>query len=207
MRVDLDVCRRKYGREVDNLQRQSGILRGWGIFLLDCTFPNVDVLFLPAQPLMFELPALVFKDAGQQFGKGQMTFPSVTGKAFGARINLDDYDVRAPSVTFRKPNTWALEDIRFLPIGHYPDAEGHNRQVVISNHHTYQRPFLCMEGIREYHEHSQHTDNGWFKLKNDFGLFVIVEMIWRTCCMNCRPLASASIPQMGWVSNLQEDRK
>lgn len=187
MHVDQRISRLKYDRQVGNLGRQKNLLRSWGCFLVNCTFPHVEALFLPSNPFVIEFPAWIQTGQTLQLAVANMQVDSVVGRAFGVRIDMEDYDLRAPSVTFRNPTTWELAPFNSIPTGHFPDESGHPRPVVLDAHPVFERPFLCIQGIREFHEHPQHTDVDWFTNRNGFNLFTILEMIWRTCCLNCRP--------------------
>lgn len=210
MQVDRKVCQIKFDREVANLRRQSDILRGWGCYIIDATFPKVDLLFLPSKCLTVEFPTWVPQGDQLAAGIAQLQVASVAGQAFGVRVDMEGYDVRAPSVTFRDPRSWELTPYDKLPLGHYRDPVGKMRPVVVDAHPKYSRPFFCMEGILEFHDHIQHTDQEWFSSRFGFGLFYIAEMIWKTCCINCQPRMLLNNPPVGgagiWLATPQGGR-
>ncbi|PLX96368.1 MAG: hypothetical protein C0621_01895 [Desulfuromonas sp.] len=205
MQVDRKVCQIKFDREVANLRRQSDILRGRGCYIIDATFPKVDLLFLPNNFLKAEFPTWIPQGDMLAIGVGQMQLKSVAGQAFGVRVDMEGYDVRAPSVTFRDPRSWELAPYDRLPQGHFRDRVGTMRPVVVEAHPKFSRPFFCMEGILEFHDHLQHTDREWFSSRSGFGLFYIAEMVLTTCCMSCQPrllLNSPPVPSNSiWVAS------
>jgi hypothetical protein len=44
-----------------------------------------------------------------------------------------------------------------------------------------------MRGIREYHEHPQHTGDDWMQYRKHVGLFSTLDTIWKTCVLNANP--------------------
>ena len=200
MRMEAPIARGKFDKEVDRICRHQDLLRKWGCILVSTNFPCVEAIFVPLMPVVVE--RIVKKSFIAAPKVEHIEHHSIAGRAFGVRVHLDDFDVRAPSVTFHDPWTWELAPYRNLPQGHHADADGYLRPVVIDDHPVFRRPFLCLPGTREYHEHPQHSGTDWFSRRHNFGLFAIMEMIAVTCCTMCRPRIAFPEPQtvkIDWI--------
>jgi Predicted metal binding domain len=182
MRLDPRVGREKYDRELARLSEQRRTLETRGIFLLgSSTYPVVELFFAPRHPLRVAVPAL-------QTGSGvvlpQNTFmiaevPGLAARSFKARFDLTDFDLRAPSVDFRDP--WTDEilayETMFRALEFEKDRKAH--VVILPDHPHTHKPFLCLRGIREYHEHPQHSGDDWLLYRGSMNLFSIVMSLWR----------------------------
>lgn len=89
-----------------------------------------------------------------------------------ARAVCDDWDDVPPSVD--------LLDAEGTPLAKFPQGIGHS---VFNNsaHPRTGRPFLCVPGIREYHEHGSHLSDKWDNYKNkksDYDLGGILTRVW-----------------------------
>ena len=181
MREDPAVNRLKYDREVARLREQQSTLQSRGIFVIDPpTFPTVEVLYVPHHALRLSVPAS--QQGAVVLPPGAMAvieFPNLSARAFKARFDLSDYDVRPPSVEFREPWNNALLQYAtmFRALEYEKDRKAH--VVLLDDHPTTHRPFLCLRGIREYHEHPQHSGDDWFLYRNSMSLFAIIMSVWR----------------------------
>ena len=180
MQVDSEVTRRKFDDEVRRLVGQRSELEARGILLLHSTqYPVVELLFVPRHKLRIPVatPPPGFNiPPGATFA---VEIPSLAVRAFKAHFDLTDFDLRAPSLEFR--DAWTDE---LLVIGQMSpaldfDSERKLYPVLLLDHPITHKPFLCMRGIREYHEHPQHTGDEWLLYRNDMNLFSIVMMVWR----------------------------
>jgi hypothetical protein len=139
--ADPRVSRRKFDRELVafNALRSDYVKRG--IWLLEANFPNMLVAFVkPLKPV----PPVVFS----------------------ALIDFTDYDLRPPSVVLVDPFTKRellhpeilTHFQRLIPAtvpGQLPTG-----QILLTSHSD-QRPFICLPGLRQYHEHPAHTGDSW----------------------------------------------
>src|ERR1035441_6058394 len=122
MRVDPQVNRKKFDRELGRLTDQRAILESRGIFILSSTeFPHVDLLVVPRHYVRILVPApqgvqpppgVVLPPMPTDLPPGAVAMmlmaleiPSLAVRAFMARFDLTDYDLRAPSLEFRDPWT------------------------------------------------------------------------------------------------------
>ena len=181
MREDPAVNRLKYDREISRLREQQSTLQDRGIFVIDPpTFPTVEVLYVPHHPLRLGVPAS--HQGAVLLPPGAMAvieFPNLSARAFKARFDLSDYDVRPPSVEFHDPWNNALLQYAtmFRALEYEKDRKAH--VVLLDDHPATHRPFLCLRGIREYHEHPQHSGDDWFLYRNSMSLFAIIMSVWR----------------------------
>ena len=147
--VDPNVSRQKFERELENYRRNESdnISRGW--WLLKAKFPEVFVVFATAKT---QPPSVVF----------------------GVQFDFTDYDLIPPSVRFVHPLTrqpYLYEALptklpRRVPVA----APTENPAQPLINFQIHNLivppregglPFLCLPGVREYHEHPAHTGDSW----------------------------------------------
>lgn len=170
--VDEAVSRRKFEREVAQYRQLEDAYRGRGWFLLEATFPTVLVLFaalkVPPKPLVC-----------------------------AARIDFTNYDLVPPSVTFVDPATGAALPMKSLGFHmmRLIGLEGASDesitelakqqqslpvQPLLQSHSPDEIPFLCLPGVREYHNHPAHTGDSWLlhRRSGEGSLHFILEHIW-----------------------------
>src|SRR5580698_6101462 len=165
MRLDPEVTRIKYDLELRRLVDQRGSLEERGIFLLqNSEFPYIELFFAPRRALRLLLPAQAPPESPPLPPNSMLAveLPSLAGRGFKARFDLHDYDLRAPSLDFRDPWTNELLNFDTMFRGLEFEKTRGAHQVLLPDHPTTHKPFLCLRGIREYHEHPQHTGDDWF---------------------------------------------
>lgn len=159
--VDPNVSRAKFERELleYRLQEDEYLRRGW--WLLKAEFPEVFVVF--ANPKLKPVAAVIF----------------------GAVINFENYDLWAPSVKLvdpftREPYKYNELPTKLLrrkiiqqpaPAGMPNTRPGQMLQIaqdtpLMMAHSPEEIPFLCLPGIREYHEHPGHSGDSWLLHRN-----------------------------------------
>jgi hypothetical protein len=159
----VEVSRAKLAAELEDWQANAAIYARRGWLLLDRGPLHVEVAFLATVPLV-----------------GVFTIPVVTACV---RLDYTNYDLWPPSLTFIDPRTRepASPPVRApatTPVG--------VRDALIDGHPDTGRPFLCLPGIREYHNHPQHTGDDWL-LHRAIGagrLAVICEHVWQRMVRN-----------------------
>jgi hypothetical protein len=147
--VDPAVSRRKFDRELADYRKLEDeyIRRGW--FLLKAEFPEVFVVFAATRLN----PACL---------------------VFGALLDFTDYDYQPPSVLIVHPFTRVPYKSRDLPnqmmrtthLQNHPAAAVPGLiavapQPLLIAHAPDDVPFLCLPGVREYHNHPAHTGDLW----------------------------------------------
>lgn len=168
--VDPAVSRAKFERELRNLRRRdtSYARRGW--LLLSAEFPHIEIAFLAMN-----------------------TQPSVIVAA--VRFDFTDYDLHPLSVRFidhRTGGVLAREGLTFrmsiLPdgmpfeMGMMLAAQGKIDQLPdMIQGYPGQPAFLCLPGVREYHEHVSHSGDPWelHRASGEGSLLQIAEKIWQ----------------------------
>jgi hypothetical protein len=206
VQVDLNVSRLKYEREVNRLRDQQSALQSRGIFIMgSTTFPVVDLAVVPHHSLQVAVPTLQ---------AGHIILPqgtvmaakifSLAARAFKAHFDLSDYDLRAPSLEFRDLWTDALLPYATMFRGLEFEQERRAHIVLLDNHPVTGKPFLCLRGIREYHEHPQHSGDEWLLYRSELSLFSTVMSMWRTCVDLIHPLLSQQPAGLQLVWNAEE---
>jgi len=135
--------------------------RGW--LLLDRGQMHVEVAFIANVPIV-----------------GVYAVPVITACV---RLDYTNYDLWPPSLTFIDPRTRQPT----APAVRAPDnTEAGVRDALVDGHPDTGRPFLCLPGIREYHNHPQHTGDDWLihRTSGAGRLTVICERIWQRMVRN-----------------------
>lgn len=161
--VDPKISKQKFDQELYNFRQLENENIKKGIWILNAEFPDVFIVF--------SIP--------------QLSPPFVH---FGLIINFSNYDFWPPSVSFVNPfsriplkrseiNGGILYHLRA------PDnsiVENVPPQDFIQSHKD-DKPFLCLPGVREYHDHPAHTNDSWLlhRGKGEGTLNFIVDTIYR----------------------------
>ena len=143
--VDPAVSRAKFAREVARYRELEDdyIRRGW--WMVRAEFPEVFVVF----------------------GSPAVNPPAV---AFGALLDFTNYDLWPPSVRLVNPFTRVRYRPDELPtrlprrLPGPPDGAGQSAVVVqplVQHHGPDGVPFVCLPGVREYHQHPAHSGDSW----------------------------------------------
>lgn len=184
--VDPAVSRAKFDQEVAEF-RALGLeygMRGW--FLAEADFPNAFVLL-----------------AAPQLSPS----PLVTGVAF----EYSDYDLRPPSVRLVNPFTREPWTAGQLPTNLRRRVEANGTPIVIpglqlppgATPRIFQDqplmqaypdglPFICIGGVREYHDHPAHSGDLW-ELHRSAGAGRIVRILEIIDTYGVRPLTGYNI--------------
>ena len=147
--VDPAVSRVKFERELATYRALADDHRRRGWWLLDAEFPTAFVVF--ATPRV-KPPAVVF----------------------GAVLDFSNYDFWPPSVRLVDPFTcepYRARDLpgdlrRRVPVQLQPELAGlglgsFQNQPMMQFLDPEELPFLCLPGVREYHEHPGHSGDSW----------------------------------------------
>jgi hypothetical protein len=154
--TDPVVSRTKFDREIAEFRALEPEYRKRGWFLVRAEFPEVLVV----------LAAGHVKPA-----------PIVTG----VKLTYENYDAEPPSVRLVDPFTSEPYRAKELPTqlmrvggppGAFPQIVGlpantpmpmmiQQVQPLMQAHTPDEVPFLCIAGVREYHEHPAHTGDSW----------------------------------------------
>lgn len=99
------------------------------------------------------------------------------------RIDFTNYDLEPPSVEFIDPMTG--EHVS-PPVQALVGTAEDPRDLVVHSHRDTNRPFFCVPGIREYHNHPQHSEDSWLfhRQSGEGRLATIYDRIWRSMARN-----------------------
>jgi len=144
--VDPAVSEAKFNREVADFRKLEDVYRERGWWMLKAKFPEISVVF--ASPKLIP-PAVIF----------------------GVELNFLNYDLWPPSVRLVNPftrvpymaNQVPVKLNRLVPIQPTPPGQGGQMAIqdMMQSHGHDQIPFLCLPGVREYHNHPGHTGDSW----------------------------------------------
>lgn len=204
MRLDPAVNQLKYDGELSRVAEQRQELERRGILLLGSTrFPFIDFLFVPHHFLRAVVPVTqqggLFLPAG---ARAAIEVPSLAASAFKARFDLSNYDLDAPGLEFLDP--WTDAPLPFNLMFRALQFDEHRKAhvVLLDDHPTTHKPFLCLRGIREYHEHPQHSGDEWLLYRGSMNMFSIVMSLWRVVIDIARPMLiiQENGAQVQWVA-------
>ncbi len=187
--LDPAVSKRKFEREVSRLAEQELTLQQRGIFVLGVpVFPVLELLLVPRLPLRVAVAAPQTTLIIPPDSMAVMEVPSLAARAFKAHFDLTDYDMRAPSLEFRDP--WTNELLSYATMLRALEYQRERKAhvVLLDDHPTTHKPFLCIRGIREYHEHPQHSGDQWLLYRSETSLFSIIMSLWRTTIDLAHPM-------------------
>lgn len=126
---------------------------------------------------------------------GDMQLPVVTA---AIALRYDNYDLWPPSLTFIDPLTGVPAAPPVAALDRIDNGEVRN---VLLGHPTTRQPFLCLPGLREYHEHPQHSGDDWLLHRNlgEGRLAVVCDRVWRRMARNVMGLQVSiqSLPGLG----------
>lgn len=160
--VDRAVSAAKLGRQLAAWRRNGDHYQRRGWHLLTHDGLTVEVGFAARLPF------------------GTAVVPAITACI---RVTFENYDVWAPSVTFidyftREPAPPFLQAVTW--------ENGERRNVLIGPHPKTGLAFLCLPGVREYHEHHEHSGDDWLlhRGRGAGTLAAICEEVWQRMVRN-----------------------
>lgn len=190
--TDLAVSRRKFDREIAEFRHLGDDYRQRGWFLVHAEYPRVLVI---------------------------LASPKLSPSAIVSGVSFDytNYDAAPPSVRLVHPFTGQPYKASELPtqlLRALPEqqiqlpglAEGaphiamQPQQPLMQSHAPDEIPFLCLAGVREYHEHPAHNGDLW-ELHRAGGagrLVRLLEIISRYGLEPITGFAVQLVPQVGF---------
>jgi Predicted metal binding domain len=178
----------KFEQEIADFQSLADEYRRNGWFLLDASFPQVLVAFAAPQ---LNPPAIVC----------------------GALVDYSNYDAEPPSVHLVNPFTREPYLAKELPTSlnravpaqsmNLPGVPGEfqlqGAQPLMQAYGPDSIPFLCIAGVREYHQHPAHSGDAW-ELHRSAGAGRLVRLLEVIHTYGVKPLTGYSVnlvPQVG----------
>lgn len=152
--VDPAVSHAKFDQEVAAYRASAALHQRRGWFLVEAEFPKVFVVL--AAPQLTPSPIVT-----------------------GVEIDFTNYDLWPPSVVLVNPFTrdpyhagglpTALLRRRTHRVEVAPGQFAERSDIVplMQAHTPDEVPFLCVPGVREYHEHPAHTGDSWLGRRGD----------------------------------------
>jgi hypothetical protein len=142
--IDPNVSKAKFAREIEQYKSLEKVYCSRGWFLVKAEFPEVVVVF--AAPKVTPPPVVI-----------------------AAQLDFRNYDFWPPSVRFVNPFTRVPYKGSELPLRlnqqtsaiQTPSGLEIQAQPLIQTYGDDDVPFLCLQGVREYHEHPAHTGDSW----------------------------------------------
>lgn len=117
--------------------------------------------------------------------------------AFAVSIDFTNYDVEPPSIVFIDPftgNPIIINDMNNLGFFQLINQEIQIPGMQVGMQQIQQRnpilmvglnnrPFLCIPGVREYHNHPAHTDNPWlnYRTLGEGKLLFLLDQLYNHC--------------------------
>lgn len=169
--VDPAVSRAKFEREVAQFRAMEPAYRRKGWLLLDASYPEVLVAFAATKLMP----------------------PAIVGAVL---VDFTDYDLKPLSVRFVNPFTREPVTRMNLPMSmpRRPPVHGAAPEAVgamimqgllpvtdcIQANGPDAPPFLCLPGVREYHDNPAHTGDPWLlhRASGEGSLAFILDKIW-----------------------------
>lgn len=168
--VEESVSLKKFEREVREWRQQSAEHTKRGIFLLEAEFPKVFVVFAASHLI----PASVI---------------------FAVEIDFTNYNLWPLSVRFVQPfsrDPFVPSNLpKFLRISPSPDHNPATPRVeqAVMFQEDKGEAFLCMAGVREYHNHPAHNGDSWL-LHKGTGMGTLFHILDKLHEFGIAPLAS-----------------
>lgn len=177
--VDPQVARTKYDREVANLSRDAARHRSLGVFLLAADYPTVLVGFASPKlkPAAFifamhvdyadydlQAPSVRFVDPFTSVPYKASELPTKMMRTVGPpRPAPMPFPPEVPAQTPLpgppgQPPPFAAPDAPQTPMGGFMIVE---HQPLLQDYGPEDIPFLCLPGVREYHDHPAHSGDPW----------------------------------------------
>lgn len=166
--IDPQISRRKFLLELEKLSAMEAHNRKRGVILIKAEFPDIIVSFMANQ--LHPAPLI-----------------------FTVRFNFDNYDLEPISVRFI--NLFTGEPINHqLSFLHKIDGTDQLQNYVQKE--PTGLPFLCLPGVREYHDHPAHSGDSWLLHRNKGGEGTLGYLIDKLHQFGIRPLQQYTINAM-----------
>lgn len=168
--VDIDVTKKKFNHLVDDYRQVEQIYRKEGIINLRIEFPYFEFMFMSNEALM----QLQVAD-GNRVSLLNVHRP-VPFHLFSIQVDYSNYDLSPPSVKLINPlDSNRTKSLMFKP-WITPDQQDKNnllheafltqpQNILIQDNSG--EFFFCLRGIKEYHEHPQHSGDSWFLYRKE----------------------------------------
>lgn len=142
-----EVSQLKFAKELDEFRLIEDDWRRKGVICLTAEFPKVQLAFTAPQ---LKPPPIVF----------------------GVSLDFTNYDIEPPSIKFidplsGRPITTKEMNVNFFQVATavqslpgMPQLQFQQPQLILMGAPE-DHPFLCIPGVREYHDHPAHSGDSW----------------------------------------------
>lgn len=99
------------------------------------------------------------------------------------RVDFANFDLWPPSVEFIDPFTGEYAP---PPVQALVGTNEEPRDLIVHTHPETGRPFFCLPGVHQYHDHPQHSGDSWLlhRHSGEGSLATICDRIWRSMARN-----------------------
>jgi hypothetical protein len=185
--TDLSVTRKKFALQAQSFLKRAADYRKEGIICVSLEFPVFEFVFL-AKASSFTVPINLQHPNGQ-FESGQINIHrEIPFYLFSIRLDYSNFDTQPPSLRFIEPFTSqltkALGTVPIITPGQQnknsiidKKFETQNQSLLIDDPEG--KLFICLRGLREYHEHPQHNGDSWYlyRLKGKGDVLTILDQL------------------------------
>jgi hypothetical protein len=155
--VEPKVSRLKFEREIREYRRSEGEYRKRGWLLIKASFPHVLVVLCATKVK----PPAVITGVSFDFTNYDAVPPSVR---LVNPFTSDPYKASELPTVLKRQVTSPANGFQ-LPPGIMPPGAGSPRMItqqpLMQSYGPDDIPFLCVAGVREYHEHPAHSGDAW----------------------------------------------
>lgn len=150
-----DVTKRKFDQEIEKFKAVEERYRLKGILCQHIQFPNIHLLFCTTK-----------------------LQPNIIG--FSVLINFNNYDTEPPSVQFVDPFSLRPLKREEIPFAFLQFSNPFQPQDLVQGVGDI-LPFLCIPGVKEYHNHPAHSGDSWFlyRGKGEGTLLFIMDQLYQ----------------------------
>lgn len=153
--VDPEVTRVKFDEQISRFRAVEAIYRAKGIICTSVTYPCAQFIF--------GIPKII---------------PSPI--VFSVEINFLNFDAEPPSLVFIDPFTGSIQHKREqIPIAFIQVNKNMQAQDLVQGVGEIV-PFLCIPGIKEYHDHAAHSGDSWllYRTLGEGNLLFILDQLY-----------------------------
>jgi len=199
------VARAKFNAEVEHFEKDAATYRQRGVFLLNADYPTVTLAFATAKtspPALLVAIRVDFTDYDLRppsvrfvgvFDDHELTAAEMPTKL------LRTVPQRLPEVEPAAGNQDANPDPvggpapdPALPLGLPPGVVINQIVPLVQDYGPDTIPFLCLAGVREYHDHPGHSGDPW-ELHRTTGAGSLARLINVVCTYGLEPITGYSV--------------
>jgi hypothetical protein len=170
--TDPEVTREKFEQEVRKFRAVEEHYRTKGILLQEIQFPKIQLAFCSTK-----------------------LQPNIIG--YSVMLDFTNYDTEPPSIKFVNPFTKELLKREEIPFAFLQFKNPFQHQDLIQGGGTMDL-FLCIPGVREYHQHPAHSGDSWllYRGKGEGTLLFILDQLYQHSLSTIRGFLLQPITKM-----------